>query len=120
MTTAKIVVVTVFVIALVEVAAVEILLRTHKFSAKEQPSWLEKTFAAHARNISLPDDARTLKNPQAVDPQIMAEAREHWTEHCALCHGLDGRGDTVIGRGMYPPVPNMTEAQTQQKTDGEL
>ncbi|HJZ67853.1 MAG TPA: cytochrome c, partial [Blastocatellia bacterium] len=120
MRTAKIVVITVFVVALVEVAGVEIFLRTHKFSAREQPSWLERTFAGHARDISLPDDAKTLKNPRAVNDEIMAEAREHWVEHCAVCHGLDGRGEAVIGRNMYPPVPNMTEAQTQQKADGEL
>ena len=52
MRTAKIVIVTVFVMVLVEVLAVEAFLRMHKFSAKEQPSSLEKTFAEHARNIS--------------------------------------------------------------------
>ena len=116
----KIVVITLFGLLLAEFIVGEVFLRTHQFSAKETPSWLEKTFAQHARNISVPADAKALKNPRAVDDRIMAEAREHWTEHCSICHGIDGRGDAVIGRSMYPPVPNMTEAQTQQKTDGEI
>ena len=103
---AKIVIVTIFVFLLVEFMAVEIFLRTHKFSAKDKPSWLESTFAQHARNISVPADARGLKNPRPATDEIMSEAREHWTEHCSICHGIDGRGDTVIGRGMYPPAPN--------------
>ena len=120
MRTAKIVVVTVFVVVLVEVVAVEVFVRAHKFSAKEKPSWLESTFAQHARNISVPADARALKNPRSVTEEVMTEAREHWTEHCSICHGIDGQSDTVMGSRMYPPAPNMNEGQTQQKSDGEL
>lgn len=121
MRTAKIVVITLFAVFLVEFIAAEVFLRTHRFSAKEKPSWLESVFAQHARNVSVPADARGLKNPRAVtDETIIAEAREHWTEHCSTCHSIDGRGDTAISRGMYPPAPNLNDPQTQQKTDGEL
>lgn len=120
MRTVKIVIITLFAVALTEFLAVEIFLRTHQFSAKDQPSWLERALAEHARSISVPGDAKTLKNPRPVTEGIMAEAREHWTEHCSVCHGLDGRGETVVGRGMYPPAPNMIDANTQQKTDGEI
>lgn len=39
MRAAKIVIITVFAVVIVEVLAVEIFVRTHKFSAKEKPSW---------------------------------------------------------------------------------
>ncbi len=120
MRTAKIVFITVFAVLLLEFIAGEVLMRTHRFSAKEKPSWLEKTFAQHARNISVAGDARALKNPRIINDETTAEAREHWTEHCSICHGIDGRGNSVVGRNMYPPAPNMTEGQTQQKSDGEL
>ena len=120
MRTAKIVIVTVFVVVLVEVLLVEIFVRTHRFSAKEKPSWLESSFAQHARNISVPGEARALNNPRPATDEIMSEAREHWTKHCSICHGIDGRGDTVIGRGLFPPAPDMNDAKTQQQTDGEL
>lgn len=35
-------------------------------------------------------------------------------------HAVDGRGLTTIGRNLYPKVPDMTDAETQQLTDGEL
>jgi mono/diheme cytochrome c family protein len=120
MRAAKIVIITVFVVVLVEVLSVEIFIRAHRFTAKEKPSWLESTLAQHARNISVPSDARALTNPRAVSDEIMAEAREHWTEHCAVCHGIDGSGGTTVGRGMYPPAPDMKDPKTQQKSDGEL
>ena len=41
-------------------------------------------------------------------------------DHCASCHGLDGGGNTVIGRNVYPPAPDMREAVTQDLSDGEL
>jgi mono/diheme cytochrome c family protein len=103
-----------------EIIAVEILLRAQGFSAKEKPSWMETWFAQHARNVSVPGGARELKNPYRTTEASMAEAREHWVAHCSMCHGVDGRGNTIFGRKMYPPVPNVNEAQTQRKTDGEL
>ena len=29
-------------------------------------------------------------------------------------------GNSVIGRGLYPPAPDITDAKTQEQTDGEL
>jgi mono/diheme cytochrome c family protein len=45
---------------------------------------------------------------------------EHFADHCAVCHGNDGSGDTVFGRGLYPRPPNMRLEPTQKLTDGEL
>jgi mono/diheme cytochrome c family protein len=44
----------------------------------------------------------------------------HYADHCAICHGNDGSGDTMLGNGMYPRPPDMRLAATQGKTDGEL
>ena len=119
--TIMIVIVTGFAVVLLEVLATEIYFRSHEFSAREKPSWFETAVARHARNISAPSNIREMKNPRSdITKEDKAEAREHWTEHCSMCHGFDGRGDTVIGRGLYPQAPNMVEGQTQQRTDGEL
>jgi mono/diheme cytochrome c family protein len=95
-------------------------IRSHGFSAKEEPSWLEAVLARHARRIATPTGARELKNPYPMTEASMAEAREHFVAHCSICHGLDGHGDTPIGRNLYPKVPDMTDAETQRLTDGEL
>jgi mono/diheme cytochrome c family protein len=96
-------------------------IRGHGFSAREQPTWMEKTMARNARKIATPPDAKSLTNPrQQQTAEMMAEADEHFVEHCGSCHGIDGRGDTVIGRNLYPKVPDMSTADTQQMSDGEI
>ena len=50
----------------------------------------------------------------------MAEARDHFADHCAQCHANDGSGQTQINAGLYPPAPDMREEGTQKLTDGEL
>jgi len=95
--------------------------RGEGFSAREQPSWMERTMARNARKIATPFDAKNLKNPrQQQTAEMMAEADEHFVEHCGICHGIDGRGDTLIGKNLYPQVPDMSQADTQQLSDGEL
>lgn len=94
--------------------------RNHGFSASAEPSWMEARMARYARKIATPADAKELKNPFPETEANRAEAREHFVEHCSICHGIDGRGDTVIGHNLYPKVPPMTDADTQQLTDGEL
>src|SRR5712691_9941305 len=103
MRTVKIVALTVVGMLLLQVLTAEILLRTHRFTAKDKPSWLEATFARHARNVSTPADAKALKNPRTLDEGTRSEAREHWVEHCSICHGVDGKGSTTIGRNLFPP-----------------
>lgn len=92
----------------------------HGFSARAEPSPVERWLAGMVRGAALPSDARQRKNPVALTPQVLDEARAHWADHCAVCHANDGSGDAVMGRNMYPPAPDMRLAETQQMTDGEL
>ena len=95
--------------------------RGHGFSAREEPTWMERIMARNARKIATPPDAKSLTNPrQQQTSEMLAEADEHFVEHCGVCHGIDGRGDTVIGRNLYPRVPDMSASDTQQLSDGEL
>ena len=90
------------------------------FSAREAPGAMERWAAGWARSASMPSAARSLANPVARTPGAIAEARAHWADHCAGCHANDGSGATEMGKGTYPPAPDMRLAATQQKTDGEL
>jgi mono/diheme cytochrome c family protein len=92
----------------------------HGFSAREQPTSVERWTARLARAAALPADAKTRKNPILSSPDVLAEARAHWADHCAACHANDGSGDTLIGKRTYPPSPDMRMVETQQRTDGEL
>jgi mono/diheme cytochrome c family protein len=90
------------------------------FSTRERPSQPEQWFARRARSAAVPGDARSLSNPVPDTPEVQAEAREHWADHCAICHGSDGSGDTAMGKRTWPPAPDMRQTETQQLSDGEL
>jgi mono/diheme cytochrome c family protein len=94
--------------------------RQHGFSARAQPSSLEAMIARNVRRLAIPANEKDLKSPITMTDNLMNEAREHFMAHCSSCHGFNGRGETTIGRNLYPKVPNMTEATTQKLTDGEL
>jgi len=51
---------------------------------------------------------------------VLAEARAHFADHCAICHGNDGKGKSGMGKQMYPRTPDMTLAATQSLSDGEI
>ena len=102
------------------VSAIIFLKTAHGFSAHAQPSGVEAWVARQARGMAVPSGAKQRKNPVPNSPEILAEARAHWADHCATCHANDGSGQTEIGGNMYPPAPDMRKRDTQDMTDGEL
>jgi mono/diheme cytochrome c family protein len=90
------------------------------FSARAQPSALERWAARTARAMAVPAGANERANPVADSPEVLAEARAHWADHCAACHSNNGSGDAEMGKHMYPPAPDMRQAGTQNLSDGEL
>ncbi len=92
----------------------------HGFSARDAPSALETYVARTTRKLAVPSSARNQKNPFTATPEVLAEARAHFADHCAICHGNDGSGKTEIGQNLYPKAPDMRLSQTQGLTDGEI
>jgi mono/diheme cytochrome c family protein len=90
------------------------------FSARDQPSALETYVARTARKRAVPSKGRSEKNPFASSPELIAEGRAHFADHCAICHANNGSGKTEIGQNLYPKAPDMRLPQTQNLTDGEL
>jgi len=90
------------------------------FSARTLPTPVERVVMRALHRWSVPAAARTAVNPIAFSPEVWAESRAHFADHCASCHGNDGRGDTQLGRNLFPKAPDMRQAATQGRTDGEL
>jgi len=90
------------------------------FSAKAEPSALEVAVARKVRLLAIPRSQRDTRNPVEANSQILKEALMHFADHCATCHGNDGKGKTTIGQGLYPKAPDLNKADTQEMTDGEL
>jgi mono/diheme cytochrome c family protein len=68
----------------------------------------------------MPAEAKNKQNPVPNSPQVIAEGKAHWADHCATCHANNGSGQTEMGKNMYPPSPDMRKQETQQMTNGEL
>jgi mono/diheme cytochrome c family protein len=108
------------VAAIGAIIAYAALRQAHGFSALEAPSAVERWIATTARNLSTPDAAMRTVNPVPDTPEVLAEGRAHWADHCASCHANNGSGDTELGKHLYPPAPDMRTATTQSKPDGQL
>src|SRR5215813_3608688 len=109
-----------FVLTLAIIAAIWASMLHDGLSARATPSRLEAFLARNSRGLSLPVGARAQKNPMADSGEVQHDARIHFADHCAVCHGNDGSGDTMMGRGMYPKPPDLRAEHTQKLSDGEL
>ncbi|MBN9617140.1 MAG: c-type cytochrome [Acidobacteriales bacterium] len=92
----------------------------HGFSARAKPSRTETMLATYARNTAMPSSAKQMKNPVRLSPDVLHEAMAHFADHCAVCHGNNGSGNTMFGNGMYPKPPDLRFSRTQDLTDGEI
>jgi len=89
-------------------------------STRGKPMALEAFVATRLRHLAIPRSLRAARNPVPETPEVLADARGHFADHCASCHANDGSGSTEIGQNLYPKAPDMRAAGTQSLTDGEL
>jgi len=47
-----------------------------------------------------------------------ADAKEVWEKDCAKCHGVDGKGDTKMGKKL--DIKDLTDAKVQAAKDEEF
>jgi len=95
-------------------------LRQHGISARDEPMAVEATVARTLRSWAIPARLRDARNPVEPSVDALGRARAHFADHCASCHGNDGRGRTKLGQGLYPKAPDMTLPATQSLSDGAL
>jgi len=119
MTKARVLLLLVLASAVLVIAGVTSAIR-RGFSAREQPSTFETYLARAVRTLAVPSRARKEKNPFVPSPELRAEARAHFADHCAICHANNGSGKTEIGQNLYPKAPDMRLPGTQGLTDGDL
>jgi len=95
-------------------------IRAGGLSADAEPGAVERTVAARLVRLSIPADAQQQQNPFGTDPAAWRAAADHYSDHCAICHGSDGHGRTEMGENMYPKVPDLGDAGVQRLSDGAL
>jgi len=94
--------------------------RHRGLTADRSPGALETVLARRLVRLSIPASAASAHSPLAADPDAWRAAVDPFKGNCAACHGGDGRGATVVGPNLYPPVPDLTAPAVQQLSDGEL
>ncbi len=114
------VIIIVAVILLGLVVAVAASLLHDGLSSRATPTRFEIVIARNARQLAIPSNARLTQNPLLTSPEDLRDARLHFADHCAICHGNDGGGQTMIGDGLYPKPPDLRLPETQNLSDGEL
>jgi plastocyanin len=96
------------------------LLSQGALSADRPPSRLETAIARRLVYLSIPRSQRGTENPYASDSAAWERAADRFANHCAVCHGSDGRGRSEVGPRMYPPVPGFADPFVQRLSDGAL
>lgn len=108
-----------FVLLLVGVSGGIWYIKVHGFSARKKPLAVEALIARNVRLIAIPSSAKSLRSPLPETRLSLAQGRDHFADHCAVCHGNRGDGKTMIGEGLYPPPPDLRR-ETQELSDGQI
>lgn len=59
-------------------------------------------------------------NPIAVDETSISNGGELYALNCAMCHGVKGQGDGVIGAALVNPPADLTSARVVGLSDGAI
>ena len=102
------------------VGGAAVVLVQHGVSARDEPTAVEAWMARRMRQMATPRQQRMAQNPVPLTPELLIRARAHFADHCASCHGTDGRGKTAMGQNLSPKAPDMRLADTQSLSDGQL
>jgi len=89
-------------------------------SARATPGPVERAIALRLRALAVPGEYASLTNPVLRNAGSVRNGMTHFADHCAVCHANDGSGDTEMGRGLFPPAPDMRQSATQDLSDGAL
>ena len=94
--------------------------RLTELSTRSNPGWIETRIARIFRQVAFSAGVREQQNPMPISKAVIADGLAHFSDHCAICHGNDGAGNTNYGKRLFPRSPDLRLPETQDLTDGEL
>ncbi len=89
-------------------------------SARRPPGTGEAWAIGKLRGLTMPREARAKQDPEPLGVYALKAGLDQYADRCAGCHGADGSGQSDLGQGLSPRVPDLRGAATQALTDGEL
>jgi len=90
--------------------------------ARQSPPAIEKNVTRLMLDVSVPDSAKSMKNPLLADGgsiDVFA-GQGLYKQKCEVCHGYDGSGKTEAGGGLYPQPLDLRGPEVSHATNGEL
>jgi mono/diheme cytochrome c family protein len=83
---------------------------------------ISATATAHEghKRKNAPLSAKKLKNPLTATKENITQGRALFNQHCASCHGQDGKGKTTIATSMKSKPTDLTGSAMQGITNGEI
>ena len=73
-----------------------------------------------ARFLSLDAAAQDLPNPVPATDASLARGQEIYGQLCAICHGVQGRGDGPLARTMVPRPADFRVHMAEGHTESQL
>ncbi len=67
-----------------------------------------------------PEAAKKIKNPIAKDDASISRGKRIFRSRCAVCHGLNGKGDGPGAKALTPKPENLASERVKNETDGEI
>lgn len=64
-------------------------------------------------------DAASLQNPIRQDPKSLARGKVLYETYCAICHGVTGIGNGIVGKKFVHPT-DLSDIYVQVKPDGDI
>ena len=73
-------------------------------------------------SVALTDSLPTsyMPNPVPYTLEAISFGAEVYAQHCAQCHGVEGRGDGVLAHALNPKPANLREDHLDDHTDGDI
>jgi len=73
----------------------------------------------HKRS-NAPASAKKLKNPLTAGEETINAGKQLFNNHCAICHGEDGKSKTDVAASMKKKPTDLTAKEMRGITDGEI
>lgn len=107
-------------VILVLITLVGVAVSQFSLSALPEPGKVETYLATKGKHLLVARGSRGIAQSPATTPAAAAEGEKLYGAECSMCHGMDARTPTGIGRAMYPRAVDLTSSQVQGYSDAEL
>lgn len=81
---------------------------------------LEKLYGSVAVSLTARFHSSGQATPVTTSGRAVEAGRTAYTGSCAMCHGVDGKGNGVFGKATYPNATDLTTGNAKTMSDSQL